>query len=112
MAFNSYTALEARVSEACDVIHDGWYTNCAHAANAYEVPIRRLKKQRTGSTSKSTRIPTNKALTEEQEGAVRDCTDRLDKIDVCLPTDGYGSCRLPYLFRKSHGWSPIVNAIC
>ncbi len=42
MAFNSYTAIEGRISEACDAIHDGWYTNCVEAASAYEFPLRRL----------------------------------------------------------------------
>lgn len=43
MGFNSYAAFEARTSEACDAIYDGWYTNCTQAASAYEVPIRRLQ---------------------------------------------------------------------
>ena len=45
MAFNSYAAIEARISEACDAIHDGWYSNCTQAATAYEVPIRRLRRR-------------------------------------------------------------------
>ena len=69
MAANSYAAIEERISEACDAIHDGWYTNCVQAANAYEVLLRRLQRRWNGSASKSTRAPTNKALTEEQEGA-------------------------------------------
>ena len=28
MAFNSYAAIEGKISKACDAIHDGWYTNC------------------------------------------------------------------------------------
>ena len=42
MVFNFYAAIEARISEACDSIHNGWYTNCTQAASAYEVSIRRL----------------------------------------------------------------------
>ena len=42
MAFNSYSAIERRISKACDTIHDGWYTNCVQAASAYEVSFRRL----------------------------------------------------------------------
>lgn len=35
MAFKS-CAIEARISKACDSIHNDWYTNCTQAANAYE----------------------------------------------------------------------------
>ena len=83
MAFNSYATIEARISEACDAIHDGWYTNCTQAASAYDVPIRRLQRRWNGSASKSTRASTNKALTEEQEVAIREYIDRLDKINMC-----------------------------
>ena len=27
MTFNSYAEIEAMISEACDAIHDGWYSN-------------------------------------------------------------------------------------
>ena len=83
MAFNSYATIEARISEACDAIHDGWYTNCTQAASAYDVPIRRLQRRWNRSASKSTRASTNKAFTEEQEGAIREYIDRLDKINMC-----------------------------
>ena len=79
MAFNSYAAIEARISETCDAIHDGWCTNCVQAASVYEVPLRRWN----GGASKSTRASTNKALTEEQEVAIREYIDRLDKINMC-----------------------------
>ena len=71
MAFNSYAAIGARISETCDEIHDGWYTNCVQAASAYEVPLRQLQRLWNGGASKSTRASTNKALTEEQEDAIR-----------------------------------------
>ena len=83
MAFNSYAAIEARFSEACDAIHDGWYTNCVQAASVYEVLLRRLQRRWNGGASKSTRAPTNKALTEEQEAVIREYIDRVDKINRC-----------------------------
>ena len=82
MAFNSYAAIEARISEACDAIHDGWYTNFVQADSVYEVPLRRLQGRWNRGASKSTRAPTNKALTEEQEVAIREYIDRLDKINM------------------------------
>ena len=60
-----------------------WYTNCAHAASAYDVLIRRLQRRWNGSASKSTRASTNNAITEEREGAIREYIDRLDKINMC-----------------------------
>ncbi len=83
MAFNSYAAIEERISEACDAIHDGWYLNCTQAATVYQVPVRQLQRRWNGSASKSTRASTNKALTEEQESAIREYIDRLDKINMC-----------------------------
>ncbi len=82
MAFNSYAAIEGRISGACDAIHDGWYTNCVQAASTYEVPLRRLQRRWNGSASKSTRTPTNKALTEKQESAIREYINRHDKINM------------------------------
>ncbi len=83
MAFNSYATIEARISEDCDAIHDGCYTNCTQAASAYDVPIRRLQRRWNGIASKSTRASTNKTLTKEQECAIREYIDRLDKINIC-----------------------------
>ena len=91
MAFNSYAAIEARISEACDAIHDGWCTNCVQAASAYEVPLRRLRTRWNGGASKSTKV-----LTEEQDGAIREHIDRLDKIDMLA--DDCGSFKLPHSF--------------
>ncbi len=65
MAFDFYTAIEARISEVCDAIHDGWYTNCVQATNVYEIPLCQLQRRWNGGVSKSIRAPTNKALTKE-----------------------------------------------
>ena len=95
MAFNSYATFEARISEACDAIYDGWYTS------AYDVPIRRLQRRWNGSASKSIRASTNKALTEEQEGAIREDIDRLDKRNMCARPQmivGAANCKLPHSF--------------
>ena len=83
MAFSSYAAIEARISEACDAIHDGWYTNYVQVASVYEVSLCRLQKRWNGGASESTQAPTNKALTEEQEAAIREYINRLDKINMC-----------------------------
>ncbi len=82
MAFYSYQAIEDRISEAIDSIHDGWYTNCSAAAKEYDVPLRRLQRRWNGCDSKSTRTGTNKALTEAQEEAIREYIGRLDDINM------------------------------
>ena len=83
MASDSYDAIEERISEAYDAIHDDWYTNCIQAANAYDVPLCRLQRQWNRGASKSTRVSTNKALTEAKEGAIRKYINRFDKINMC-----------------------------
>ena len=83
MVFRSYAAIKARISEACDAIYDDWYTSCTQAASVYEVPICRLQRRWNRTASKSTRAPTNKALTEEQEVAICEYIYRLDKINMC-----------------------------
>ena len=82
MAFYSYQAIEDRINEALDSIHDGWYSNCTAAANAYDVPVRRLQRRWNGCNSKSTRDASNKALTEAQEQAIREYISRLDRINM------------------------------
>lgn len=62
MAFDSYIAIEARTTDACDSIYDGWYTNCTQAAKAYNVPLPRLQRRWNASASKNTLASTNKAL--------------------------------------------------
>ena len=102
MAFNSYAVIEARISEACDAIHDGWYTN-AHKLQVHNVLIRWLQRRWNGSASKSTRASTNKALKEEHEGAIREYIDRLDKINMCTrPQMMVGAANCQKVKRKSH----------
>ena len=82
MAFYSYRAIEDRINEAIDSIHDGWYTNCAAAAREYDVPLRRLQRRWNGSGSRSTHAGTNKALIEAQEQAICEYIARLDAINM------------------------------
>ncbi len=82
MAFNLYSVIEERIHEICDAIYDGWYSNCTQAATVYQVSVWRLKWRWNGSASKSTRASTNKTLTNEQESAIREYIDWLDKINM------------------------------
>ena len=79
MAFNSYATIEARISEACDAIHDGWYTKlytsckcirCSNSSVTMRVEWKRVKKY----TSIHHQSP--------YRGA-RGCTYRLEKINMC-----------------------------
>ena len=83
MPSDSYYKLENRIEEAINALHNGWYKNCTKAARAYDVPIRQLQRRWNESNSKSTRPSTNKALTEEQEEAIREYIDRCDRFNMC-----------------------------
>ncbi len=77
MAFDSYAAIEARISEAFDATDDGWYTNCVQAAGAF------FAGYTDGGMERVKKYTSNKALTEEQEGSIREYIDSLDKINMC-----------------------------
>lgn len=64
--------IESRIDQAIDAVNDGFYSNCAQAA-------RRLQRRFKGVGSRTSRAPTNKALTEEQEQAIMRYIDQLDK---------------------------------
>ena len=83
MTSESYQDVEVRISDAIDALHEGWYTNCAQAAKTFQVPVRRLQRRWNGSNSKSSRPSTNKALSDEQEVAIRQYIEQLDKINMC-----------------------------
>ena len=83
MTSDSYAAIEEKISQACDAIYDGWYTNCIQVANAYDVFLCRLQNKWNGNASNSTKAPNNKALIEVQEGAIRKYIDRFNKINMC-----------------------------
>ena len=47
MAFNSYAVIEAKMSAACDTIHDGWYTNFVQAASVYDTVVGKRREDLT-----------------------------------------------------------------
>ena len=79
----AYHALENRIDQAIDSLYHGLYTNCSVAARALNVAPRTLQRRWNGGDSKTTRPSTNKALTDEQEQAIRDYIHRLDSINQC-----------------------------
>ncbi len=70
MSSDSCSAIEDRIREACDAIHDDLYSNCTHSAKVYKVPLRRLQRRWDGEALKNTRAAMNTILTEAQEGAI------------------------------------------
>lgn len=42
MAFNSYATIEAKISKACNAIHDDWYTDCIQGTSADDFSICQL----------------------------------------------------------------------
>ena len=80
----AYHALENRIDQAIDALYHGHYTNCSVAARAFDVAPRTLQRRWNGAGSRSTRPSAGKkALTDEQEQAIRDYIHRLDSINQC-----------------------------
>jgi hypothetical protein len=58
--------------------------NCAAADRAFEIAIRILQKRWKEDDFKNIRVNINKVLTNEQEQAIRNYIERLDKINMCV----------------------------
>jgi len=80
----AYSAREARISKAIEVLRTGEYTIVAPCAVAFDVSRRTLNNRWNGMASKSTRIPAKKRLTEEQEQSVIDYLTRNHERGMAL----------------------------
>lgn len=78
----AYEASEIRVEQAIQAFYDGDFASIAAAAKAYNLKPRRLQKRLKGQASKITRHASNKALTDEQEQAIRDYIEHLDSVNM------------------------------
>ena len=80
MASYSYHLIEHRIDEALDSIHDGLYTNCSVAAEAFNVPKRTLQRRWNGGAIRSKRASVNKALTDAQKQANHEYIGQVDTV--------------------------------
>lgn len=65
-----YRAAEERVLQAVDAFQRGSFTSLRAAARHFEAPYGRVKYRARGGDSRSTRQPTNRLLTKEEEGGL------------------------------------------
>ena len=82
MSSNSYSTIKDRISEACDAIHDGWYSNSIEEVKIHKVLLRCLQRQWNGRALKGTQVATNKVLTEAWEGVICKYIDCLNKFNM------------------------------
>lgn len=81
---STYQITQDRISDAINALHDGDYSNPTAAARAFGVNPKTVQRGLRGGASKSSRLPTNKALNLEQEQAIRDYIERLDEQNVSV----------------------------
>ena len=70
------------ISDAINALHNGDYSNPTAAARAFGLNLKTVQRRLRGGASKSSRLPTKKALNWEQEQAIRDYIERLDEQKV------------------------------
>ena len=82
---SNYQITEERITDEINAFHNGDYTNPTAAARAFGVSAKTVHRRLDGGASKSSRLPSNKALSLEQEQALRDYI--LDPDKPMLLTD-------------------------
>ena len=102
---STYRISQDRISDAINALHDGDYSNSTAAARAFGVNSKTVQRKRRGGASKSSRLPTNKALNLEQEHAIRDYIERLDKKIVLAKVSTVRALQITF------SQSPILNPL-
>ena len=74
---STYQITEDCINNAINALHDGDYSNPTAAARAFGVNPKTVQRRLQGAASKSSRLPTNRALNLEQAQAIRDYIERL-----------------------------------
>ena len=69
---STYQLTQDRISDAINALRDGNYSNPTAAARAFGVGPKTVQRRLHGGASKSSRLPTNRALNSEQEQAIKD----------------------------------------
>ena len=96
-----YQITEERISDAINAFHNGDYTNPTAAARAFGVSAKTVHRRLDGRASKSSRLPSNRALSLEQEQALRDYIRRLDEQNVSAKVSMIRAAA-NYILTKSH----------
>lgn len=98
---STYQITQDRIRDAINALHDGDYSNPTAAARAFGVNPKTVQRRLRGGASKSSRLPTNKALNLEQEQAIRDYIERLDEQNVSAKVSMVRAAA-NYILAKSH----------
>ena len=102
---DTYSDIEDRISNALQCLQQSKHPNVAAVAKELDVPYKRLLARFNGRKSRSTRPPTNRKLTEEQEGALCQYLDSLDDIYISA-TRKQCSATANLLLMRAHGSQP------
>ena len=78
---DSFWDSENRLDEAISAYNSGDYSSASAVARKFHVDSRTLRRRLNGGASKSTRSPSNKALTDAQEKAICAYIERLDHME-------------------------------
>ncbi len=78
----TYQITQDRISDAINALHSGDYSIPTTAARVFVVSATTVPRRLQGRTSKSSRLPSNRALNLEQPQSIRDYIERLDEQNV------------------------------
>src|SRR6266480_2094371 len=100
-----YHDIEHRIDDALKALQHQTNPEVASVAREYDVPYQRLLARFNGRNSKSTRPPTNRKLTEEQESALCQYLDTLDEMFTSATRKQcYTTANL--ILARAHGSNP------
>ncbi len=98
---STYRITQDRISDAINALQNGNYSNLTAAVRAFGVDPRTVQRKLHGGASKSSRLPTNRALNSEQKQAIKDYIHRLDEQDVSAKVTMICAAA-NYILTKSH----------
>ncbi len=98
---STYQITQDRISDAINALYNGDYANPTAAARAFGVSAKIIYRRLQGGASKSSRLPSNRALNLEQEQAIRDNIERLDEHNVSAKVSMIRAAA-NYILAKSH----------
>ena len=106
---STYRITQDRISGAINALHDGDYSNLTATARAFGVDPKTVQRRLWGGASKRSPLPTNRARNFEQEQAVRDYIERLNKRNVSAKVSMIRAAA-NYILAKSYSDPAKVSA--
>ena len=80
----AYQERECRITDAVNAYCEGFYSNAAQAATAFQVEARTVRRRCAGVGSRSIRVPANRRLNPATEQAIVEWIERLDRMGASL----------------------------